>query len=84
MNQEYKNTRSMQEKEPQVDSDPEISLEDRTDYTFAKIVESGQIHIDLTGKFPTSSSRGNTYVLILYAYYPNTTTTDHMKNRGDK
>jgi predicted RNase H-like nuclease len=35
-------------------------------------------------KFPISSSRGNTYVLVLYDYGPNTITTDPMKIWGDK
>jgi hypothetical protein len=65
MSQKRQTARSTQDKEPQVDPEPEISQEDNTDYVFAAIVESGQIHSDLTGRFPTTSSRGKTYLLVL-------------------
>jgi hypothetical protein len=74
----------MQEKEPQVDPEPETFQEVKTDYVFAAIVEAGQIHSDFTGRIPTISSRCNTYILVLYAYDPNTITAEPLKNRGDK
>jgi hypothetical protein len=51
---------------------------------YATIVDSGQIHSDLTGCFPTTSAKGNKYVLFLYDYDTNTILTEPMKSRGDQ
>jgi hypothetical protein len=45
---------------------------------------SGQIHSDLTGRFPTTSAKGNKYVLVIYDYDINNFLTEPMKNRGDQ
>jgi hypothetical protein len=82
LSQKHQNTRLTQRMEPQVDPEPDISQEGKTHYVFAKVVESGQIHSDITGQFPTKSSRGNTYFLVLYAYDLNNITTEPMQNRG--
>jgi hypothetical protein len=57
----------------------------KTEFVYATIVNSGQIHSDLTGRFPTTSAKGNTYdVLVLYDYDTNNFLTEPMKIRGDQ
>jgi hypothetical protein len=43
---------------------------------------TGQIHSDLTGRFLTASSRGNSYLLIVYDYDSNYIHAEPMKSRG--
>jgi hypothetical protein len=84
MNQQRQNTRSTQKRVP---SDaPTLAPEDtgKTDFVYATIVDSGQIHSDLTGRFPTTSAKGNKYFLVLYDYYTNNILTEPMKIRGDQ
>jgi hypothetical protein len=43
----------------------------RTNHCYVALIKperSGQIHSDLTGRFPIASSNGNTYLLIVYDY----------------
>jgi hypothetical protein len=82
-NQQRQNTGSTQKRVP---SDaPTLAPEDtdKTDFVYATIVDSGQIHSDLIGRFPTTSAKGNTYVLVLYDYDTNNIMTETMKSRGD-
>jgi hypothetical protein len=58
-----------------VDPEPPLPQEVKTGFVFASIMEAGQIHSDLTGRFQTMSYRGNKYVLVLHAYGPNNITT---------
>jgi hypothetical protein len=32
------------------------------------MVDHGQLYMDLTGKFPVRSSKGNSYVMVCYVY----------------
>jgi hypothetical protein len=76
MSQQRQNTISTQKRVP---SDaPTLAPEDtgKADFAYATIVDSGQIHSDLTGRFPTISAKGNTYVLVLYAYDTNNVLTE--------
>jgi hypothetical protein len=43
---------------------------------------TGQIHSDLTGRFLTASSRGNSYLLVVYDYDSNYIHAEPMKSRG--
>jgi hypothetical protein len=65
---------------------PQIQPEDigKTGFVYATIVEAEQIRRDLTGRFPTTSAKGNKYILVLYDYDTNNILTEPMKNRGDK
>jgi hypothetical protein len=47
-------------------------------------MDAGLAHSDLTGRFPTTSLKGNTYVLFLYDYETNNILTESMKSRGDQ
>jgi hypothetical protein len=51
---------------------------------YATIVDSGQIHSNLTGRFPKTPAKGNKYALVLYYYDTNNIPTNPMKNRGDQ
>jgi hypothetical protein len=45
---------------------------------YVKAIEAtGQIYTDQTGRFPTTSSRGNKYVMILYHYDGNASLPNH-------
>jgi hypothetical protein len=67
-----------------VGPEPPLSQEAKTVFVFSAIVEAGQIHSDLMGHFLTSSCRSKKYVIVLFAYDPNTIITDPMKNHGDR
>jgi hypothetical protein len=56
----------------------------KNDVVYATIVDAGQIQSDLTGLFPTTSAKGNKYVLVLFDNDTNNIPTEPMKNRGDK
>jgi hypothetical protein len=43
----------------------------------------GKVYTDLTGRFPTTSSKGNKYVLILYEYDDNAILAAPMNSRAD-
>jgi cobalamin-dependent methionine synthase I len=84
MSQQRQNTRSTQKRVPSVA--PTLAPEDtgKTDFVYATIVNSGQIHSDLRGRFPTTSAKGNKYVLFLYDYDINNILTKPMKRKGDQ
>jgi hypothetical protein len=84
VNQQRQNTQSTQKRFPSVA--PTLAPEDtgKTDCVYATIVNSGQIHSDLTGRFPTTSAKGNKYILVLYDYDTNKILTEPMKSSGDQ
>jgi hypothetical protein len=88
LNQQRKNIRSTQPKSvPNSDEQPiSDSPNERTHHVFAAVHDTttGQISTDLTGRFPTTSSRGNKYILVLYDYDSNAILTEPMQNRSDK
>ena len=51
---------------------------------FVKIEETGLCGTDLTGKFPTTSRRGNKYIFVLYNWDTNSIIARAMKNRTDE
>jgi hypothetical protein len=59
-------------------------LESRTHSVYHAIVKTGQIYTDLMGRFPQQSSRGKTYITILYNYDSSNIITAPMKIRSDK
>jgi hypothetical protein len=84
MNPIRQNIRSTQ---PDVDhpaQEPNMVQEDKCNYIYAAVMETNQIYTDLTGRFPTTSLSGNTYILILYDYDRNSVLSSPTKNRGDK
>jgi hypothetical protein len=68
MNQQRQNIRSTSKTliadQPTLDTD----LGTKTHLVYAVVVDQGQLHMDLTGKFPVRSSKGNSYVMVCYVY----------------
>jgi hypothetical protein len=52
-----------------------------THYLFATVESSGKFYTYETGWFPTTSSQGNKYVLVLYEYNTNAILTEALKSR---
>lgn len=87
LNQQRKNIRSTQPKpESPLDTSPASeSPNERTHQVFAAVIATttGEIATDLTGRFPTTSSRGHKYILVLYDYDSNAILAAPMRNRSD-
>jgi hypothetical protein len=70
------------------DEDTSPEKEDITATTFASIVavdeqQDGKSYSDLTGRFPSISTTGNLYVLVLYTYDDNTILVEPLPRRSD-
>jgi hypothetical protein len=61
---------------------PDTDLGTKTHLVYAVVVDQGQLYIDLTGKFPTRSSKGNSYVMVCYIYDCNYIKVVPMKSRS--
>jgi hypothetical protein len=75
MNQKRQNIRSTKEKLLEAENEvitPLVSGE-KTHLVFAVVLDKGQIYTDLTGSFPTRSSKGNNGLMICYSYDANCT-----------
>ena len=59
----------------------QIQQEAKTHVAFASIEVTGKIYTDQTGRFPTPSSRGYKYILILYSYDANAILAEPLKSR---
>jgi hypothetical protein len=69
MNQRRQNTRSTKQKLIAQDDEDITPLgsEEKTHLVFAVVLDHGQVYTDLTGSFPTRSSRGNNGLMICYS-----------------
>ena len=47
-------------------------------------MKEGKNYSDLCGRFPTTSSRGNKYIYVMFVYDCNTILTTETNNRSDK
>jgi hypothetical protein len=86
LNQQRKNLRSTKPKpDTPLDNQPiSESPNERTQQVFADVYDTtGEIATNQTGKFPTTSSPGHKYVLILYNYDSNSILAETMRNRSD-
>jgi hypothetical protein len=45
------------------------------------MIDAGQIYTDQTGRFPVVSSKGNTYIMVLYEYDGNVILAEPIKIR---
>jgi hypothetical protein len=55
-----------------------------TNMIYVKAIEAtGQIYTNQTGRFPTTSSRGNKYVMILYNYDSNAILAKPLKSKSE-
>jgi hypothetical protein len=86
MNQRRQNIRSTS-KTP-ITSDIEdftttnTNLGTKTHPAYAVLVDQGQLYMDLTGKFPLRSSKGNSYAMVCYVYDCNYVKVVAMKSRS--
>jgi hypothetical protein len=53
----------------------------KTQFVYAATIDAGQIYTDQTGIFPVMSSKGNTYIMILYDYDSNAILAQPIKDR---
>jgi hypothetical protein len=86
MNQKIMHASSTQiKKEEDCKNEAETALGSglKTHCAYATTVDSGQINTDQTGRFPvvTLSSRGNTYIMVLYEYNGNAIMAEPITNR---
>jgi hypothetical protein len=82
MNQIRQNIRSTS-KTPIADEPiPDTDLGTKTHLVYAVVVDQGQLYMDLMGKFPVPSSKGNSYVMVCYVYDCNYVKFIPMKSRS--
>jgi hypothetical protein len=56
----------------------------RTNMVYVKAIEAtGQIYTGQTGRFPTTSSRGNKYIMILYDYDSSAILAEPLKSKSE-
>jgi hypothetical protein len=82
MNQRRHNIRSTSKAPIQKHQTPDTDLGTKTHLVYAVLVDQGQLYTDLTGKFPTRSSNGNSYVMVCYVYDCNYVKVIPMKSRS--
>jgi hypothetical protein len=72
MNQRLQNIRSTSKTPITSDIDDvtvtPADLGTKTHLVYAVLVDQGQLYMDLTGKFPVRSSKGNWYVMVCYVF----------------
>jgi hypothetical protein len=84
LNQQRQSTLSTQTQAPTNAPALDPTSTGKTEFIYATIINYGQIHSDLTGRFPTTSAKGKKYVLVVYDYDTNNVLKEPMKNRGDQ
>jgi hypothetical protein len=73
MNQKRQNIRSTKERllEQEDEDITPLGSGENTHLVFAVVLDQGQIYTELTGSFPTRSSKGNNNLMICYSYDAN-------------
>jgi hypothetical protein len=84
MNQKRQNIRSTKEKvlETEDEDITPMGSGEKTHLVFAVVLDQGQIYTDLTGNFPTRSSKGNKGLMICYSYDANYIRPIAMKSKS--
>ena len=86
LDQQRKNIQSTKVQAPNKDEEQDKHI--KTNVIFPSIMElphsTGKIATDQTGRFPTTSSRGNTYVFLLYDYDSNAILAEPIKSRSQQ
>jgi hypothetical protein len=84
MNQKRQNIRSTKEKELETEDEDIIPTGsgDKKHLVFAVVLDQGQTYTDLTGNFPTRSSKGNKGLMICYSYDANYIMPITMKSKS--
>jgi hypothetical protein len=62
-------------------TEPDLDQGIKTQCVYAGKIDAGQIYTDQTGRFPVVSSKGNTYIMILYDYDSNASLAQPIKDR---
>jgi hypothetical protein len=62
-------------------TEPDLDHGIKTQFIYAATIDAGQIYTDQTGRFPVVSSKGNTYIMILYDYERNAILAQPIKDR---
>jgi hypothetical protein len=82
LNQQRKNARTTKIKDAKlIIMEPDIDHGIKTQFVYAATIDAGQIYTDQTGRFPVVSSKGNTYIMILYDYDSNAILAQPIKDR---
>jgi hypothetical protein len=84
INKKRQNIRSTKERlleQEDEDITPFVSGE-KTHLVFAVVIDQGQIYTDLTGSFPTRSSKDNNNLMICYSYDANCIRPIAMKSKS--
>jgi hypothetical protein len=82
LNQQRQNARTTKVKDPKVVmTEPYLYQCIKNQYVYAATIDAGQIYTDQTGRFPVVSSKGNTYIMILYDYDINAILEKPIKDR---
>jgi hypothetical protein len=82
LNQQRQNTRTTQiENINESNQESDIYHGIKTQFIYAATIYAGQIYTDQTGRFPVVSSKGNTYIMILYDYDINAILAQPIKYR---
>jgi hypothetical protein len=80
LNQQIQNARTTKVKKPKVImTEPYLDQGIKTQYIYAATIDAGQMYTDQTGRFPVVSSKGNTYIMILYDYDRNSILAQPIK-----
>jgi hypothetical protein len=66
MNQQRQNIRSTFKAPIEKQPTRDIDVGTKTHLVYAIVVDQDQLYMDLTGKFPVRSSKGNSYVMVCY------------------
>jgi hypothetical protein len=81
VNQRRQNIRSNSKTPIADEPTPDTDLGTKTHLVYAVLVDQGKLYMDLKGKFPVRSSKGNSYVMVCYVYYCNNVKVIPMKSR---
>jgi hypothetical protein len=81
LNQQRQNARATQIKSINASNqESDIDHGINTQFAYAANIDAGQIYNDQTGRFPVISSKGNTYIMILYDYDSNAILSQPIKD----
>jgi hypothetical protein len=82
LNQQRQNARTSKDKDTKViATEPDLDHGIKTQFVYAATIDAGQIYTDQAGRFPVVSSKGNTYIMILYDYDSNVILAQPIKYR---
>jgi hypothetical protein len=82
LNQQRQNARTTKIKDVKVTViEPDLDHGIKTQFVYAATIDTDQIYTDQTGRFPVVSSKGNTYIMILYDYDSNAILAQPIKDR---